>query len=126
MKKNIIGVFTIVLLLVSLFTLASCSFNAPKVEDVKANLEALGYTVTVKTGSEYVNSDENEFNLTEAELDNYLYAKKGDDEIYMFYFSTIDLAEANKDFMNFPKLLSGQTNELIYFATRQARKDAKL
>ena len=126
MKKNIISVFTIVLLLVSLFMLASCSFNAPKVEDVKANLEAIGYTVTVKTGSEYVNSDENEFNLTEAELDSYLYAKKGDDEIYMFYFFSIDLAEANKDFMNFPKLLSGQTNELIYFATRQARKDAKL
>ena len=126
MKKNLLKAMTFVLLLASLFVLASCSFTTPTVEESKATLEAAGYTVTVRSGSEYTNSDDCEWPINDAELEYYLYAKKDSDEIYMFYFYTIDQAEFNKDFIHYNGLLSGQSNELIYFATKQARKDANL
>ena len=126
MKKNIFRIMTFALLLVTLFTLVSCSFKTPTVDESKATLEAAGYTVEVKDGAAFCESEENTFNLTSGELDKYLYAKKGDDEIHMFYFFTIDQAEFNSSFMNYPDLLSGQSNEMIYFATKQARKDANL
>ena len=126
MKKNIIRIMTFALLLVTMFTLASCSFKTPTVDESKATLEAAGYTVEVMDGAAYCESEKNTFNLTSGELDKYLYAKKGDDEIYMFYFFSSSQAEFNSSFINYPGLLSGQSNEMIYYATKQARKDANL
>ena len=126
MKKNLLKAMTFVLLLVSLFVLASCSFNAPTVDEAKTNLEAAGYTVTVRDGSEYANSDDCNWPISGSELKYYLYAKKDSDEIHMFYFYSISDADFNKDFINYSGLLSGQINELVYFATKQARKDAQL
>lgn len=128
MKKT--GSFLLAaLMLLSLFavSLSGCGlFNSVTPDEAKANLEAAGYTVTVLSGEEYTELD-NPYFLTAAELETYLYAVKGSDEIHMFFFSSIDLASRNYDFMTAPgKLLGGQVNELVYFATKQARKDAKL
>ena len=124
--RKILKISAFLLLLVSLFTLTSCNLKGLTLEEAKTNLEEAGYTVTIIDGATYCNSDDNEFLLLETELENYLYASKGDDKIHMFFFYTIDEASSNSSFINFPNLLGGQTNELVYYATRQARKDAKL
>ena len=128
MKKTITLLLTAAFLLTVVASFSGCKlFKSMTLDEAKANLEGAGYTVTVMTGQEYVDSDENTFGLTAAELENYLYASKGSDEIYLFFFVDVDTASRNYDFMIAPnKLLGGQSNKVVYFATRQARKDAKV
>lgn len=123
-KKLLSFMFTLVLV----FALASCGlFKSVTKEEAKANLEAAGYTVNVIEGSAYAESEDNEFMLTASELETYMYAVKGEDKIKMFFFYTVNEASFNSEFMhNFDGLLSGQANELVYFGTRQAIKDAGL
>ena len=107
--------------------LSGCSFLGLSVDDAKKNLEEAGYTVKVLEASEYINSDECEFNtLVESELDCYLYAEKGEDKIYMFFFYSTNLAESNYSFMNMNGLRSGMNNKTVYFGTKQAIKDSKI
>ena len=123
-KKLLSFMFTLVLV----FALTSCGlFKSVTKEEAKANLEAAGYTVNVIEGSVYAESEDNEFMLTASELETYMYAVKGEDKIKMFFFYTVNEASFNSEFMhNFDGLLSGQANELVYFGTRQAIKDAGL
>ncbi len=126
MKTKLLKISSFLLLLLSLFTLTSCNLKGLTLDEAKANLEAAGYEVKIIDGATYCDSDQNEFFLFSSELENYLYAEKGDDKIHMFFFYTIDQASRNSDFIDYPDLLGGQTNQLVYCATRQARKDAKL
>ena len=129
MKKTISLLLIATLLLgITVACFSGCDlFHTLTIEEAEANLKEAGYTVTIKDGAEYAESDENTYYLNAAELDKYLYAEKGEDVIYMFFFNSIDLASHNYEFMIAPnKLLGGQSNNLVYFATRQARKDAKL
>ena len=128
MKKTITLLLTAAFLLTVVASFSGCKlFKSMTLDEAKANLEGAGYTVTVMTGQEYVDSDENTFGLMAAELENYLYASKGSDEIHLFFFVDVDTASRNYNFMIAPnKLLGGQSNKVVYFATRQARKDAKV
>ena len=128
MKKITKRLLSFVFALVLVVELASCGlFKSVTKEEAKSNLETAGYTVTVVEGSVYAESEDNEFMLTAGELDTYMYAVKGEDKIKLFFFYTIDQASLNSEFMNnFDGLLSGQSNELVYFGTRQAIKDAGL
>lgn len=129
MKKTVSFLLTVA----SLLTLTVVSFTGCglmkeiTVDEAKSNLEDAGYTVTVMSGEEYVESDKNEYMLMEVDLLDYLYAVKGSDEIHMYFFVSIDAATHNYEFMSAPKnLLGGQSNTVVYFATKQARKDAKV
>ena len=117
-------------LLASLFAVSfsGCSlFKNLTPEEVKANLESAGYTVTVMTGEEYADSDQNTYILLASELETYMYAVKDNDVIHLFFFIDTDTASHNYDFMIAPDgLLGGQNNSVVYFGTRQARKDAKV
>ena len=128
MKKTITLLLTAAFLLTVVASFSGCKlFKSMTLDEAKDNLDGAGYTVTVMTGQEYVDSDENTFGLMAAELENYLYASKGSDEIHLFFFVDVDTASRNYNFMIAPnKLLGGQSNKVVYFATRQARKDAKV
>ena len=129
MKKRIATLLLVVLILaVSVTGLMGCGlFNTVTFEEVESNLNAAEYTVTVMSGKDYIESDKNPYPfLNEAELESYLYAVKGDDEIHVYYFRSIDIAENNYSFMSNSNLLGGQNNQIVYFATKQARKDAKV
>ena len=96
-------------------------------DEAKETLEGAGYTVTVMSGSEFADSDQNTFAIFASDLDSYLYAVKGNDVIYMYFFTDTDTASRNYDFMTAPgDLYGGQSNNVVYFATKQARKDAKV
>lgn len=98
-------------------------FKEIKLDEAKATLENEGYTVTEVPVKEYVDSEANEFNITEAELERYMYAVKGNDVVYLFQFVTIDTAEFNYGFMNKDGMLGGQSNNVVYLATKQGQKD---
>ena len=125
MKKTVSMVFALVLVS-ALAILAGCSlFFGVSSADAKKNLEAAGYTVTVMDGDTYADSEENKFNVISSDLVEYIHAVKGDDEIYLFYFFSIEIAESNYNFIHFDKLQSGQSNELLYFGTAKALKDCE-
>ena len=128
MKKVVSLVLVIALFaVIATVSFAGCNlFKSISLDEAKANLEGAGYTVTVMTGKEFVESDRETYTIMESELENYLYAVKGSDEIHMFFFYTINDAERNYDFISDSKLLEGQKNEVVYLATKQARKDAKV
>lgn len=109
----------------ALFSLVSCRFTAPTVEEAKTTLGEAGYAVTVKTSEEL--TDETEpFLSTITGIENCLHAKKEKDEIYLIYFFSIDWAEDEYSFINTDFERKGQINHLIYVGTKQAVKDAKL
>ncbi|MBO7078424.1 MAG: hypothetical protein J6W64_01280 [Bacilli bacterium] len=128
MRKITIKILSLIAALTLVLALASCGlFKSVTKEEAKSNLEAAGYKVTVVDGNTFADSDENEFNVFSSELDTYMYAVKGEDKIKMYFFVSTDIATRNADFMfNTDGLLSGQANELVYFGTRQAIKDAGL
>ena len=64
--------------------------------------------------------------VSSSTLERYVHAVKGSDEIHMFLFTTVDVASNEAEFMDMNGLLSGQNNQVVYFATKQARKDSKL
>ena len=115
-----------IVLTLSLVCLSGCFlFKSISIDEVKTNLENAGYEVTVMSGDDYVESEENPYPfLISSELKQYLYATNGEDEIHLYFFYTTDDASDNYDFMNNSKLTSGQINDVIYFATKQAKKDA--
>ncbi|MBR4800746.1 MAG: hypothetical protein IK048_03675 [Clostridia bacterium] len=131
MKKRIV-VFVLVVALIAVVAscLVACNmFKEIKLDEVKANLENAGYEVIVMSGSEYCNSDKNEHNLYETDLNTYLEAHKGGDKIFIFFFTDTSTASRQKEFMfNFDAdaTYDGQSNEVVYYATKQARKDAGL
>lgn len=125
MKKIISISLAVVVLALSVLFVAGCSlFKGINLDEVKTNLKNAGYTVTVLTGNEYVETEDAVSAIASYELENYLYAVKGEDKIHIFFFDSIDTASFNSDFINFSGLLGGQSNEVIYRGTRQAIKDA--
>ena len=130
MKKILSLILVVCLVLViSVAVLTGCGlFKTVTVEEAKTNLENAGYEVTVISGERYVDSAENPYPFLLAhELNYYLYAVKGDEKIYLYFFSSIDYASDNYTFMNGESgMTSGQSNELVYFATKQAKSDAGL
>lgn len=114
-------------LTLSAFCLTGCSlFKSVSIDEAKANLENAGYEVTVMSGHDYVESDQNPYPfLMEFELEGYLYAVKGEDVIHLYFFTSVDNASDNYDFMNeYSDLTRGQSNAVIYMATKQAKADA--
>ena len=125
MKKIISALLIVTVLALSIISFAGCSlFTGIQLDEVKANLENAGYTVNIMTGDEYVETEDAVPAIGASELDKFLYAVKGEEEIYIFFFYTIDNASFNSDFININNLLGGQHNEVIYRGTRQAIKDA--
>ena len=126
MKKAIFKFAAVALTLALAVSFAGCGlFFGVAADDAKKNLEAAGYTLTVMDGEDYADSEENKFNVFASELVEYIHAVKGDDEVYLFYFISIDVAESNYNFIHFDKMQSGQSNELLYFGTSQALKDCE-
>ena len=127
-KTGILFLIVAVLLTASVVALMGCSlFKDITVDEAKSNLESAGYEVTVMTGAEYDQLEEPPYpSIQNTLLVTYLTAKKGNDVIHMFFYDTINQAESAEAFLSDPDLLSGQSNKVIYLATRQARKDAKL
>lgn len=129
MKKTVSLFFAALFLLsATVFAFSGCGLlKSVTLDEAKQNLESAGYTVTVMSGADYAESEGNTNMLFASELDSYLYAVKDNDEIHMFFFTDTDTASRNYEFMIAPgKLLSGQSNNVVYFATKQARKDAKV
>ena len=127
MKRTLTLFASFILMLLVALTLSSCSLFGLSVEQAEANLNDAGYRIEIKDGSEYVESDENPFPaISGAELEYYLYAEKGDDKIYMYFFISIDAAESNYSFMSMKGLSSGHNNKVIYFGTKQDIKDSKI
>ena len=124
MKKVIFKLFSIIAVLLLMIQLESC--KAISKDDAKTNLEGAGYKVLIMTGDEYEESDENTFAITSLALEYYLYAEKDADKIYIYFFYSIDDASNNEPFINHDGLSSGQNNNVIYYGTKQAIKDAKL
>ena len=127
MKKVVLA---LVLCLTMFFALTSCSLSSLmglSCEQAEQNLKEAGYTVTIIDGAEYVDSEDCLFPiLSAAELDKYLYAEKGDDKIYIFFFYFTDQAENNSTFMSMKGMSSGMNNNALYFGTKQAVKDSKI
>ena len=129
MKKTISLLLIVALISVfAAFSFAGCGlFNTVTADEAVAKLTDAKYQVTVMTGAEYVESNQYEFEMISAsDLQTYIYAVKGDDVIKMFFFDSLATADAMSNYINDDKLLSGQSNELIYLATKQARKDVGL
>ena len=125
MKFLVKSLFVVVFVFI-ISTLFSCSLMGLSKDDAKKNLEDAGYDVTVIDGNTYTDSDDNTYFLVSTELEYYLYAKKGEEEIYMYFFYTIDQASSYYTFMTNSKLKSGQNNNVVYFGTKQAIKDSKI
>ena len=125
MKKIISLSLAVIVIALSVLFVAGCSlFTGIKLDTVNTNLKDAGYTVTVLTGDEYVETDDAVLAISAAELNKFLYAVKGEDEIYIFFFTDINTASLNSDFIIINGMLGGQHNEVIYRGTRQAIKDA--
>ena len=125
MKKIISISLAVIVISLSVLFVAGCSlFTGIQLDTVKENLENAGYTVTVLTGDEYVETDDAVPAISAAELNKFLHAVKGEDEIYIFFFTDINTASFNSDFIIINGMLGGQHNEVIYRGTRQAIKDA--
>lgn len=126
MKQLTYKLMTLLVVLSLFFVLPGCNIFGVSEDQAKENLVAAGYELEVLDGATYCNSDQNQFNLFETDLVTYIHATKGDDEIYLFYFWSIDDASFNYGFMSMRGLRSGQSNELVYFGTKQAVKDCGL
>ena len=128
--KKIVSVALVVCLLSALcaLCLTGCGlFKSISLDDTKTNLEEADYEVTVLTGEQYVESEGAYPTIMAHELENYLYAVKGEDEIHIFFFASTDYASDNYGFMTSEKKLSSaQLNNVVYFATKQAKADAKI
>ena len=126
MKRKIIATILIVAMLATIgAVLTGCNmFKTIKIDEVKSTLENAGYQVNVMTGTEYCEG-ENPYLLNDITLQKYLKGTKGEDIIEIFFFDSIDSASREADFIN-TDLYTGQSKEVFYIATKQARKDAGL
>ena len=109
--------------LVALFALTSCRFNAPTIDEEKNHLTEAGYTVTLTSGEDIDNTNKDTPLYGLIGIEDCLYAQKDDNEIYLMWFSSIELAS---DLSISTKLRTGQINEFVFAGTKQAIKDAKL
>lgn len=128
MKKTLsLFLITVLLLTVAVVSFTACGlFKDITPDEAKKNLESAGYKVTITSGAEYVQREDAYMIFAESELETYLYAVKGSDVIHMFFFSSVDAASMSNDHLFDPDLYEGQNNKVVYLATKQARKDAKL
>jgi hypothetical protein len=129
MKKSIaLLIIVAVLSATVIVSLAGCKlFKGINVDDAKSNLEAAKYEITELSGKEFVQQKGEEYPFViESELERYLCAVKGDEKIEIFVFTTTRVAERNYDSLHINASKSGQSNEVIYFATKQAYADAKI
>ena len=127
MKRHFLKFMSLFLCLAVVGILSGCNLKGLTVEEAKTNLEAAGYTVTVREGEEFIESGDCEFDtIFSSELEHYLYAEKGEDKIYMYFFININTASNNYTFMTMDGLRSGQNNKTVYFGTKQAVKDSKI
>ncbi|MBO4353860.1 MAG: hypothetical protein J5860_02845 [Clostridia bacterium] len=127
MKKALSLLLAVSFLALMIVSVTGCNLFKPiDIDEVKTTLKNAGYTVTVMTGDEYVETDGAVAAIGAYELEKYLYAVKGEDVIHIFFFVDISTASFNSDFINFDNMLGGQNNEVIYRGTRQAIKDAGL
>ena len=127
MKKALSLLLAVSFLALMIVSVTGCNLFKPiDIDEVKTTLKNAGYTVTVMTGDEYVETDGAVAAIGAYELEKYLYAVKGEDVIHIFFFVDINTASFNSDFINFDNMLGGQNNEVIYRGTRQAIKDAGL
>ena len=127
MKKTAALLLIVTVLTLSVLSLAGCGlFNNTSFDEAKENLKNAGYTVTELTGEEYVETPDALPSVSSATLERYVYAVKGSEEIHIFLFTSVDTASNEYTFMQMNGLLSGQNNQVVYFATKQARKDSKL
>ena len=124
--KLFIKLFTFLSFVFILVALTGCSlFKSMSAEQAKANLENAGYEVVVMTGEEFIKSDKNKSPAIETnELEKYVYGKKGEDVIHLYFFKSIDVASKYMEVIQATNLKQGQKNELLYFGTQQAIKDA--
>ncbi len=124
MKKVIsIALITVFILSLVAIGLTGCFlFKTISLDEAKTNLTNAGYEVTVMSGDRYLEKEDAISSIMAHELDNYLYAVKGEEEIHIFF--SVDYASDNIDFMRIGDLYSGQNNEVVYLATKQARTDA--
>ena len=128
MKKTTSLLLAVTILLsVSVISLFGCGLlNGIKFDEVKKNLETAGYEVVVMSGTEFVESQGEDYPfIMEHELEKCLYAVKGDEKLYLFVFISIDAASRNSDTIYSSSLQQGQINEVVYLTTKQAKKDAK-
>ncbi len=127
MKRTFLKILSLFLCLSVVGILSGCNLKGLTVDEAKANLEAAGYTVTVRDGEEFVDSGDCQFDtIFSVELEKYLYAEKGEEKIHMYFFVTVDTASRNYDFMYMDGLRTGQNNKTVYFGTKQAIKDSKI
>lgn len=127
MKKTSLILIVALLLVFSAVSLMGCGlFKEIKFDEVKANLENAGYQVTVLTGEEYVQREDAYPSIFASELEQYINAVKGEDHIEIFFFTTVDIASSNANFITGPGLYEGQSNKVVYIGTKQARSDAKI
>ena len=84
------------------------------------------YTVTEMTGEEYIEMPDALPSASSADMERCIRAIKGSDESQIFLFAAIEIASTEKEFVSMKWRLSGQNNEIVYFATKQAGKDSKL
>ena len=124
MKKIILKISLLFAAILFIINLASCKSISK--DDAKANLEGAGYKVEIMDGDEYSDSDKNEFAITSIDLEYYLFATKDSEQIHIFFFISTDAASNNEPFISFSNLSSGQTNNVLYYGTKQAIKDAKI
>ena len=126
MKKKVLALVLVLVLLVGVIaSLSACNmFKKIKLDEVKQNLENAGYEVTVLSGEAYCEG-ENPYWLNSATLNQYLKGTKGEDIIEIFFFDSTDTASHVSDTISTDKY-TGQSSEVFYIATKQARKDAGL
>ncbi len=124
MKKIMLKTPLIILALFIFIVLTSC--KAISKDEANTNLLNAGYKVEIMDGDEFEESDENKFLIFGFELEYYLYAEKDEDEIHMFFFISIDAASENEPFIYYDGLKGGQINNLVYYGTKQAIKDAQI
>ncbi len=126
MKRKVFAIALVAVLLVAI--VASCvacnMFKKIKLDEVKPKLESAGYTVTVLSGEVYCEG-ENPYWLNSATLQQYLKGTKGNDIIEIFFFDSTDSASRASEFIHTSEY-TGQSNEVFYIATKQARNDAGL
>ena len=127
MKKTTVALLLVAVLTFSVLSFAGCGlFKDTSFDEAKENLKNAGYTITELTGEEYVETPDALPSVSASTLERYVHAVKGSDEIHMFLFISVDVASSEETFMHMNDLLSGQNNQVVYFATAQARKDSKL
>ena len=125
--RKLIKVSFVLCMALFVMSFLGCRFAPLSIEEAKSNLENAGYEVKIVDGSTFVDSKENPYPFIFAsELEKYLVATKDSEEIHMYFFYNVDQASNNYSMMTNSKLSSGQNNQLVYFGTKQAIKDAGL